>query len=132
MCGGFQAMVPAVSSQPIRALCMARDSSRDSADVFSAHDHSRERELYRSCTPGRAVVLCLMINLVARSAHDARMAAAHCRYWADHRSPTSSSPRYQPWVPRWVHPGGLYTRCSSFFALTDLARHEPKQNQRIV
>jgi len=24
------------------------------------------------------------------------------------------------------------TRCSSFFALTDFARHEPKQNQRIV
>src|SRR5712691_5706354 len=26
----------------------------------------------------------------------------------------------------------VLTRCSSFFALTDLARHEPKQNQRIV
>jgi hypothetical protein len=24
------------------------------------------------------------------------------------------------------------TRCSSFFALTDFARHEPKQNQRMV
>ena len=29
-------------------------------------------------------------------------------------------------------PDILLTRCSSFFALTDLARHEPKQNQRIV
>jgi putative transposase len=36
------------------------------------------------------------------------------------------------YVPRVIITAKLKTRCSSFFALTDFARHEPKQNHRIA
>src|SRR5262245_45864433 len=36
------------------------------------------------------------------------------------------------WLPHTEATLAPITRCSSFFALTDFARHEPKQNQRIV